>query len=242
MTRPPTGMIYDRALTRELLDLGMHVASQPQGSLPPTRALTEALKDRVSDQESIGKTKKCLSRIWVAPPPSAAAMIGWAVEHQELDPERIILHYGALLATFPFAGVVCSVIGRSLRLDGAVYPRRIREEIRILLGDRSSIDVGARKVTTTLRYLGLLQGPSAGPLLVAERRVPDGLVGWLAHAVLLTRTFTALRLAELTTAFELAPMRVENLQTGQYPLVESFTEGGTTVVVASGPKTRGRCS
>jgi hypothetical protein len=222
----PIGMIYDRALTRELLDVGLQVASRPPGELTPTRSLSKSLLDRVSAQEATGKTKKCLSRIWVAPPLSATTMIRWAVEHQDLDPTRVLLHLGAMIATFPFVGAVCSVIGRSLRLNGEVHPRRVREEVRKQLGDRSTIDVGARKVTTTLRYLGLLEGPPSGPLVVPTRpAAPSELTGWLAHAVLLTR------------GVELATVTVKPAGARDYRLLEIHTENGRNVMtVRSTPK------
>ena len=151
-------MVFDRALTLELLI--WHCASQPMQRTGATAwaHLTLALRDHVSEQEANGKTKDCLSRVWISPPIPARQMIHWAVDHQDLDPERTVLHLGALLATFPFAGTVTSIIGRQLHLEGAVDPRQVRSEAAALLGDRSTVDVGARKVVTTLRHLGLLDG------------------------------------------------------------------------------------
>jgi len=223
-------MIYDRALTRELFDLGLRVASQPAGPTPSGRRLADSLRAVVSAQEATGKTKDCLSHVWVVPPAPAAPMIGWAIEHQDLDPERVLLHFGALLATFPFAGAVCSVIGRSLRLDGAVVPIQVRDEVRKLLGDRSTIDVGARKVATTLRYLGLLDGPPAGPLIATKRSVPAELTAWMAHAVLLTRRATAVSLDDLSNAHELAVLAVKPTALRGYLLLEDYTENGHSIL------------
>jgi hypothetical protein len=165
-------MIYDRALTPELLDVALRVATTARGASDGRRRLTVALRDCVSAQEAQGKTKKCLSRVWVSPPDSAREMIRWGVENQHLDPDRTVLHFAALLATFPFAGRVASIIGRQLYLDGAVDPQRVRAEARVALGDRSSIDVGARKVVTTLRYLTLLEPDAPGGKRLHANRKP----------------------------------------------------------------------
>jgi hypothetical protein len=226
-------MILDRAVTPVLLDTALRIATEANGRPDARKLLTVALRDQVSAQEAQGKTKKCLSRIWVEPPEPARDMIRWAIRHQEVDPERTILHLGALLATFPFAGLVCSLLGRQLHLDGAVQAIRVRSEARAVLGDRSTVDIGARKVLTTLRYLGLLDGPSGGPLSATRQLpVPSDLSGWLTHALLLTRQTTAIASDELARALELATVKVSPGLPSGYPMLETFTEGRRMVTIA----------
>ena len=225
-----SGMVFDRALTPELLDVGLRVATESGGSSDSRRLLTIALRDHVSAQEAEGKTKKCLSRIWVSPPEGAREMIRWAIDHQHFDPQRTVLHFGALLATFPFAGTVASIVGRQLHLEGSVHPRQVRYETTALLGDRSTIDIGARKVVTTLRYLGLLTGPDGGPLLLGSQpTVHSTLLGWLTHSLLLTRQVGAVGVDELSRAFELATLKLESGRVFGYPLLELHSEGSRTV-------------
>jgi hypothetical protein len=234
MRTGPSGMVFDRALTPELFDVALRVVTESSGSNDSRRLLTVALRDYVSAQEAEGKTKKCLSRIWVSPPESAREMIRWAIDHQDLDPERTVLHLGALLATFPFAGTVTSLVGRQLYLEGAVNPLQVRSETTALLGDRSTIDVGARKVVTTLRYLGLLTRPNGGRLLLGRQpKVHSSLSGWVTHALLLTRQVDAVGVDGLSRAFELATLKLDNGWWGGYPLLELHAEGSRTVVTPS---------
>lgn len=229
----PIGMVLDRALTRDVLDIGLRIATKHADDPDARRLLTVALRDVTSEQEAEGKTKKCVSRIWVAPPPGARRMVRWAVEHQHLDPERTVLHLGALLATFPFAGMVARAAGRQLALDGRVQPRRVRDEARAELGDRSTIDVGARKVVTTLRHLGLLEGPDGGPLAIPTRptAVPEELTSWLTHALLLTRQVHAVDITEAQRAPELAWLALGLPTSNGYPLLERHSESSRTVAV-----------
>ncbi len=226
------GMVLDRALTPSLLDLALRVGTQERDFKDARRILAVALRDRVSPQESEGKTKKCLSRVWVAPPEPARPMIRWAVEHQSVAVDRSALHFGAMLATFPFAGAVAALVGRQLHISGEVDPKGIKEDARAAFGDRSTIDVGARKVLTTMRYLGLLEGPDGGPFVVASSRptVGDELSGWLLHALLLTRQVESIGVEGATLAPELSVLHVQN-PVGNYPLLEFHSESSRTVAV-----------
>lgn len=232
MTPGPTGMVLDRALTPELLDVALRVAFESEGSHDTRRLLTVALRDHVSAQEAEGKTKKCLSRVWVQPPATAREMIHWAVARRHLDPDRTVLHFGAILATFPFAGLVAAIVGRQLHLDGKVDPRAVRAEARTVLGDRSTVDVGARKVVTSMRYLGLLDGPNGQPLRLGRQPVvPAELAGWMMHALLLTRRTESIGIDSLSRAPELATVKVSTSPTRSYPLLEFHAENGRTVAV-----------
>jgi len=90
----------------------------------------------------------------------------------------------------------------------------------------------ARKVYTTFRYLGLLVGPSGGPLTVTEQLVvPNKLVGWVAHGLLLTRGIGALDRRDLTSAPEIFPLKIVSNSFSDYPLLESHAEGSSRVVL-----------
>lgn len=226
-------MILDRALTPALLDIALRVATEAGGRKDARQLLTIALRDHVSAQEAEGKTKKCLSHVWVHPPEPAREMIHWAIKHQDIAPDRAVLHLGAILATFPFAGAVAAIAGRQLHLDGSVDSRLVREEARAVLGDRSTIDVGARKVITTLRNLGLLGGSNGHRLSLGSRPVvPRDLAGWMRHSVMLTRQATAVGVESTSRALELATLTLENVGSGGYALLEIHAEGRRPVAVA----------
>jgi hypothetical protein len=236
MTWDRPGMILDRALTPELLDVAFRVARVSGDRPDARRLLTVALRDHVSAQEAEGKTKKCLTRVWVHPPKSARPMIRWVIDHADLDPDRRVIHYAALLATFPFVGAVTAIIGRSLTLQANVLSADVRGQARMLFGDRSTIDVGARKVYTTLRYLGLLHNPTDGLLVATDRVVvPSALAGWVAHALLLTRQLGAIDTRDLSPAPELFALKTSGNGFNVYPLLESHTEGDRRTVLVPLP-------
>lgn len=225
-------MLLDRGLTREQLDMAYEIAVLDPDPKTNRKRLTMALRDVVSEQEAEGKTKKCLTRVWLNPPPSAAGMISWAREHNPPPSTRLALHFGALLATFPFAGAVARVVGQHLQTEGAIEASAVRAEVRRTLGDRPSVDVAARKVYTTLRNLGLLSQSGQTVQAGSVSLNPEPMVAaWLNHAVLLTRQVESMSLPSLRNAPELLGLLVSTQASSEYPLLEVHSQFGEPILV-----------
>lgn len=225
------GMILDRALNVELLDVALRIATEHPNSPDARRLLGVALRDFVTPQEAENKTKKVLTRVWVVPPSDAQAMIGWAIEHQHEFADRRALHFGAVLATFPFFGSIAATVGRQIHLDGVADRRVIRSFARSTFGEREFVDAGASKSLATMRSLGVLDGSKAGPYQVGVRLpVPPSFSSWFLHALILTRQVESARVAELSRAFELVAVHVA-ANASPYPLLELHAENGSTVAV-----------
>jgi hypothetical protein len=239
------GMVLDRALTTELLDVALRVATEHRNDPAVRHLLTIALRDHVTRQEAENKTRKILTRVWVAPPADSRSMIEWAILHQDEFLDRRALHYGAMLATFPFFGSIASAVGRQIRIDGGADRTSVRAHARTTFGEREFIDAGASKCLRTLRLLGMLDGPNSGPLRIAEPgRVPAELTSWFLHALMLTRQVESVGIDELTRAPELAFLSLDPAPS-TYPLLELHAENGRTVAIArdvSAPRCRERRS
>lgn len=225
------GMVLDRALTVELLDVALRIATEHRDDPSARQLLGVALRDHVTRQEAENKTKKILTRVWVAPPAGSESMIRWAIEHQADVTDRRALHYGALMATFPFVGSIAGAIGRQIALNGAADRPMVRSHARTTFGERAFIDAGASKTLRTMRNLELIDGPRDGPYVVGRRpKVPDELSGWFLHALILTRQAESASVSELSRAPELSFL---DIATGvaSYPLLELHAENGRSVAV-----------
>lgn len=232
MTERSYGMLLDRGLTLAQLEMARRVAIANPDPRSNRRQLTIALRDLVSDQEAEGKTKKCLTRVWLNPPAEAAEMIAWARPFDGPSSVLPLLHFGAVLATFPFAGVVARVLGQHIQTDGHAEAAQVRAEVRRSLGDRSSVDVAARKAYTTFRNLGIVC--QTGQVLegAAEpSHVPASLGPWLSHAVLLTRQAESLPTSSLRNAPELLGIELPSAPARDYPLLEAHSHAGGSVLV-----------
>lgn len=223
------GMVLDRALTVELLDVALRVATEHADDPEVRQLLGVALRDYVTRQEAENKTRKILTRVWVAPPPEARPMIEWAISHQDEMADRRALHYGALLATFPFFGSISGAVGRQIRIDGVADRASVRNHARTTFGERAFIDAGAAKSLKTLRHLNLIEGPMNGPYVVNQRAsVPAAFSSWFLHALMLTRQLDSLSAGELSRAPELAFVRVDPAPS-RYQLLELHAENGRSV-------------
>ncbi len=221
---PAYGMLLDRGLTLEQLEVARRISIADPGLRSNRRRLTIALRDLVSDQEAEGKTKKCLTRVWLNPPAEAAEMISWARLFDSSSSVLPLVHFGAVLATFPFAGAVARVLGQHIQTDGRAEAAQVRAEVRRSLGDRSSVDVAARKVYTTFRNLGVIR--QVGQVLesaIAPIDVPTSLSLWLSHAVLLTRQADSLPTTSLRNAPELLGIQLPGAISRDYPLIEAHS-------------------
>lgn len=227
-------MVLDRVLTPELLDFSLVLARSPADPDERRVQLRAELRRRVSLKEADGKTKTCLRHAWLAPPTPARPMIAWALATCGPEVSRPLLHYGALLATYPFFGVVAGVIGRELALGSEAPQAAVRRQVCRLLGDRSTIDVGARKVYTTIRLLGLVRSDGLNLRLPEPVvPVPAGVRAWMAHAVLLTRQSSALDVDELPSAPELFPFTLSGPALRDYSLLQVHAEGGSRRVLTT---------
>jgi hypothetical protein len=156
-------------------------------------------------------------------------MIRWGIDHQHDMTDRRALHYGALLATFPFFGTIAAAVGRQVQLDGAADRRSLKAIARSSFGEREFIDAGASKTLATMRNLGIIDGPKEGPYRISSRiAVPPAFSSWFLHALALTRQAESVRVAELSRAFELTGLEVEPAAS-PYPLVEIHSENGSSV-------------
>jgi hypothetical protein len=224
-------MVLDRALNLDLLDVALRVATEHGDAAAARQLLTVALRDFVSPQEAENKTRKVLTRVWVVPPSNAQAMIRWGIEHQHEVSDRRVLHFGALLATFPFFGSIAAAVGRQIHLHGAADRRSLRAFARLSFGEREFIDAGTSKSVATMRNLDVLEGARDGPYRVGDRLgVPPALSSWFLHALALTRQVDSVRVAELSRAFELTGVAVEPIAS-PYSLLDLHAENGSTVAV-----------
>lgn len=224
-------MVLDRALNLDVLDVALRVATQHGDAADARQLLTVALRDFVTSQEAENKTRKVLTRVWVVPPIGARAMVRWGIKHQHEVTDRRVLHFGALLATFPFFGSIAAAVGRQIHLDGAADRKALRAFARSTFGEREFIDAGASKSLATMSNLGVLDGAKEGPYRVGSRlRVPPSFSTWFLHALALTRQVESVRVAELSRAFELTALDI-NPSAPSYPMLDLHVENGSTVAV-----------
>ena len=231
------GPILDRGLSVEVLDAALHVARSGIPFNQSLRRLEVALRESLSEQEATTKTRKILTRIWVRPPAYAKDLVDWVIGQDLEGCDSRVLHLGAMLASYPFFGEVCAFVGRHLNLTGEVKTSAVRKQMHGTWGERSSVDVGARRCIRTLRYLGILSGdPRTSRSIAGDAlKVPAELRSWLIHTLMLTRQIDSIDERDVERAPELFMVRMAS-QGDKYPYLERVNEAGgrKVLVVHSG--------
>ena len=126
---PSSPRPLDRALSLPLLETVHRIASLDASTKERSAQLTVALREHTTDADAKAGLKWAVSRIWINPPPPAAAMIRWAIDNPEHFPDRRLMHTGALMATVPFVGSALGQLGRSFALDQTLTVPDLRRRL-----------------------------------------------------------------------------------------------------------------
>jgi hypothetical protein len=70
--------------------------------------------------------------------------------------EHIAVHWGMVMAAYPFWGVVAETVGRLLRLQGSIGAAEVQRRVRELRGERETVARAARRVLRSFNDWGVL--------------------------------------------------------------------------------------
>jgi hypothetical protein len=225
------GPMMDRALEPAWLDAALHLATSREPDAG--RRLEIFLRDRVPSVGGRKKTVTVLKRVWIQPPLEAAPLIDWGIQRASEVGDVRVLHVGAMFGSHPFFGDVCALIGQGFRMGRRVQVADVARAMRGRWGDRDVVDVGTRAVIRTLRWLDLLGGRKGAKSIVpgTRVRVPNFMVPWLTHALLLTRGLEEIDARAASTCPEFFMFEVPPPRDVGYPFLERFNEGDSRTVL-----------
>ena len=184
-------------------------------------AVHDALDRLLTDQISLGgnaprsgreKAITVLMKTWLLVPDGLEPLCddGLHLLNQVGGGERAAVHWGMVLAAYPFWGAVAARTGRLLRLEGHVGASQVQRRIREEYGERPGVERAAHYVLRSFVDWGVLvetvrQGvySSAGPLAIRHPK----LIAWLAEAVLRSRAARAATPRALLAGPRLFPCR-----------------------------------
>lgn len=166
------------------------------GNAPP--AIYEALNALLKDSVSVGgnarrsnreKTISILMKVWVRPLRDLQPLRreGLQLLLRLAPSDRIAVHWGIMMAVYPFWGAVASYVGRLLRLQGTVTAAQVQRRMRAQYGDRSTVQRAVQRVLRSFVDWGVLQDTSdPGVYVQGIQRAIDNphLVAWMASAFL----------------------------------------------------------
>ncbi|MEN8217243.1 MAG: hypothetical protein ABFS56_12920 [Pseudomonadota bacterium] len=116
-----------------------------------------ALNDFLSDQVSVGNTSRnsnrqkvisILSKIWVNVPQPIKSFRdeGLALFKRMPESTHVAVHWGMVMAVYPFFATAAENVGRLLRLQQYVSTAQLQKRLREKMGERETVSVAARKL------------------------------------------------------------------------------------------------
>jgi len=189
----------------------------------PEQDISRALLDEVGSHLSVqrsrvkrGSGEKAVTNLmktWIRIPPHLQSLRDAGVALFEATPEHfhIALHWGMILAVYPFWASVASHTGRLLKLQGNVSPSQIQRRLKEQYGERSTVEDATRRVLRAMHDWGVLKDtPEKGvyqashPLVISEL----ALAAWLFEALLYTQQSQQATLPSLIHAPSLFPFNL----------------------------------
>lgn len=171
---------------------------------------------RTDVRGSMDKTITILLRVWLKVP---AKLEPLRVDGLELlkrvsRRDHLAVHWGMVMAVYPFWSGVATQVGRLLRLQGSAAAVHVQRRIREQHGERETVSRRARYVLRSYLDWGVLQESgekgiySAGPSLAVE---DSRLIAWLVEASLQARANGSASLKDLLDSPSLFPFRLKAL-------------------------------
>ena len=184
-------------------------------------AVHDALDRLLTDQISLGgnaprsgreKAITVLMKTWLLVPDGLEPLRddGLHLLNKAGGGERVAVHWGMLLAAYPFWGAVAARTGRLLRLQGHAGASQVQRRIQEEYGERPSVERAARYVLRSFVDWGVLVETGTKGAYASTRplsiRNPN-LVAWLAEAVIRSRSAGAASPGALLRGPRLFPFR-----------------------------------
>jgi hypothetical protein len=192
--------------------------------------VNEALQDLLKDQVSIGgqaergnreKIITILLKKWLKIPNELDLFRLEGLEFLKRIPRRdhLAIHWGMVMAVYPFWSGVAIQTGRLLRLQGTAAVAHIQRRVREQYGERETVSRATRRILRSYLDWGVLQKTvtkgiySAGATLNVD---DSRLIAWLAEAALHAKANGAAPLKDLLGSpnffpFQIKPISAESL-------------------------------
>jgi len=212
---------FSQRVRLEWLEITANLVLAGNNKFAINEALQELLKDKVSigGEAERGNREKIITilmKVWLNVPRGLEAL---RVEGLELlkrvpCPNRIAIHWGMVMAVYPFWASVASHVGRFLKLQGSATAAHIQRRIREQYGERETVSRATRRVLRSfidwgvLSDIGIKGVYNQGLSMTIE---DPQIASWLVEASLLTRANGCAPLKDLVENTSLFPFRLKHV-------------------------------
>jgi len=215
----------DRLVRLEWLETATRLIMSGSEASEVGAVLREELKgafrsSNPSVRGSLDKTITIVMKTWVRPIPELVPLREDGLKLLASLPSRChaAVHWGMIMAAYPFWGVVAAYVGRLLALQEVISSGQVQRRVREQYGERETAARRARYVLRSFIDWGVLQdGLRAGEYKQGHVLSIDHLelVVWLIEALLHFSPEGSVTFREVLTFPGLFPFRIHRMPSGQ---------------------------
>jgi len=188
-------------------------------------AVNDALQDLLKDKVSIGgqavrgnreKIITILLKVWLTAPTELEPLRMNGLELLMGVPrsDHLPVHWGMVMAVYPFWADVATQVGRLLRLQGSAAAAHVQRRVREQYGERETVSRAARRVLRSFLDWGVLKKTDAKGIYSAASPVTvdsPPLIAWLVEASIHSRANGSAPLKDLLDSPSLFPFRLAHI-------------------------------
>ncbi|MCP4662282.1 MAG: hypothetical protein GY856_43325 [bacterium] len=227
---------FDRKIQLNWLDATVDWAAQGLSVADIRTRLEQLLEGKVAGvgpHSARGKTITVLLHIWVLVPDSLAPLRddGLAQLRARSGRDRLPLHWGMCVATYPFFRDVAATTGRLLALQGTVARSQVIRRMTETWGERSTLIRAVQRVVRSFVEWGVLVETAERGIFSAASKITladrDGVGPWLLEAGISNCERQARPFRSLVGDPSFFPLKL-NLsprQVGSNPRLEVYRQG-----------------
>jgi hypothetical protein len=234
MTRRTDQIGFSQRVRLEWLEQTANLILAGNDKAAINNALQELLKNKVSvgGQAKRGNREKTITillRTWLTAPSELDSLRIEGLEHLKYLSrcEHLAIHWGMVMAVYPFWADVATQIGRLLKLQGTAAAAHVQRRIREHYGERETVSRAARRVLRSFLDWGvLLESGTKGvysPGTTLDVTDPK-LIAWLAEAFLHAQANGSAPLKDLFDSPGLFPFKIKPVHAGNLAAKSSRLE------------------
>ena len=187
--------------------------------------IEEILQALLRDRLSIGSNSRSgnraltiliLLKVWVVVPHGLESLRDEGLELLKQLPskEHLVVHWGMVMAVYPFFQALAESVGRLLRLQGTVAASQVQRRMREQFGERSTVERATRRTLRCLIDWGVLKETEEKGIYQATSSMPiidTKLAAWLIEASLIASGSASGTLRAITQTPALFPFTTESI-------------------------------
>ena len=192
-------------------------------------AINDSLQALLEDKISVGgqavrggreKVITILLKTWLTVPRELETLRDEGLDIFQRLPrkERIVIHWGMVLAVYPFWGAIAADTGRLLRLQGTAAAAHVQRRVKEQYGEREAASRAARRVLRSFIDWGVLnETGDKGVYAQGEQYSVEEprLIAWLVEASLRSRVHRAAAIKDLLESPSIFPFQLAHISAEQ---------------------------